>query len=153
MNDDFNRLVKQLPELYDQLLKLPLRPWNNLGSLPTRGIYVFYEDDKPIYVGRSKNINRRLKEHGNQGSTHYSSSFAFNIAKKEAVKRGIDTNRTRNQLEEDQTFSMLFTEAKERVSKMSVRVIPIDDPITQTLFEVYASMALDTMEYNYFDTH
>ena len=24
MNDDFNRLVKQLPELYDQLLKLPL---------------------------------------------------------------------------------------------------------------------------------
>ena len=48
---------------------------------------------------------------------------------------------------------MLFTEAKERVSKMSVRVIPIDDPITQTLFEVYASMALDTMEYNYFDTH
>ena len=153
MNGEFKKYVEQLPDLLDQLFKLPLRPLDNIRELPTKGIYVFYEGDKPVYVGRSKNLKRRLKEHGNQGSTHYSSSFAFNIAKKEADKRGIDINRTRKQLAEDLAFNNLFSRAKARVSSMSVRVIPIDDPIVQTLFEVYASVALDTREYNYFDTH
>ena len=38
-------------------------------------------------------------------------------------------------------------------STMPVRVIQIDDPITRTLFEVYASLALETKEFNDFDTH
>jgi hypothetical protein len=35
---------------------------------------------------------------------------------------------------------------------MNVRVIEINDPIIQTIFEVYVSMELNT-EYNDFDTH
>ena len=153
MNEEFYKIVEQMPDLLNQLSKLPLRPWGNLGELPTKGIYVFYEDGRPVYVGRSRNLERRLKEHGNQSSTHYSSSFAFNMAKNDAVKKGVDINRTRKQLDEDPAFNKLFSEAKTRVSNMGVRVIAIDDAIVQTLFEVYASVALDTREYNYFDTH
>ena len=36
---------------------------------------------------------------------------------------------------------------------MSVQVIKIDDPVTQTLFEVYAVLELDTQEFNDFGTH
>ena len=50
-------------------------------------------------------------------------------------------------------FSKLYLTAKARVAKMPVRVIEINDPIVQTIFEVYAVMHLDTTEYNDFDTH
>lgn len=79
--------------------------------------------------------------------------FAFNLAKKAARDKGIDVNKPRNRLEKDPTSSGLFVEAKTRVSKMSVKVIEIDDPIIQTLFEVYAAITLKTIEYNDFDTH
>jgi hypothetical protein len=46
----------------------------------------------------------------------------------------------------------LFLHAKERVSRMTVRVIEITDPIEQTLFEVYAALALGTV-YNVFENH
>jgi hypothetical protein len=49
-------------------------------------------------------------------------------------------------------FSELFRDAKERVGRMTVRVIEITDPIEQTLFEVYAALALAT-PYNDFENH
>jgi len=60
---------------------------------------------------------------------------------------------SRSQLEVVPAFTKLYLEAKARVSKMPVRVIEINDPIVQTLFEVYAVMCLNTREYNDFDTH
>jgi len=36
---------------------------------------------------------------------------------------------------------------------MKIRAVQIDDPIIQTLFEVYVALAFDTTEYNDFDTH
>ncbi len=81
-----------------------------------------------------------------------SATFAFNLAKEAAIKKGIDVNnKSRVNLERDSAFSNLYTEAKERVSKMSIKVIKIDDPIIQTVFEVYASIKLKT--FNEFDTH
>lgn len=62
-------------------------------------------------------------------------------------------NKSRAELEKDPTFASLFSEAKERVSRMGVRGIEIDNPFIQTLFEVYTTIALKTTEYNVFDTH
>jgi hypothetical protein len=118
-----------------------------------KGIYVFYEDECPIYVGRTDGMKRRLQEHGRPSSTHNSATFAFNIAEIEAVGKGIDVSRTRIELEKDPTFAPLFRKAKERVSGMGVRVVEVDDPIIQTLLEVYATIVLNTKEYNRFDTH
>ena len=153
MSKEWNDLVKQMPTLLKQLMSQPLRSWNNRGLLPQKGVYVFYEDGKPVYVGRTNTMSRRLNEHGNPSSRHNSATFAFNIAKRKAKKQGMNTQLKRSQLEVDPAFSKLFLEAKTRVSKMPVRVIEISEPITQTLFEVYAVMCLDTREYNDFDTH
>jgi len=152
MNNEFKELVDQLPSLLEQLLNSPLKPWGNLGSLPQKGIYVFFERGHPVYVGRTNRMGERIKEHGRRSSIN-SATFAFKLAKEAAKRKEIDLSKQRVELAEDPNFAKLFSEAKERVSRMSVRVIEIDAPIIQTLFEVYASIALKTTKYNDFDTH
>lgn len=41
-----------------------------------KGLYVFYEDDKPIYVGISKNVLKRLRQHV-KCEKQNESSFAY----------------------------------------------------------------------------
>ena len=153
MSKKWNNFIKRMPILLKQLTSQPLRPWNDRGILPQKGVYVFYEDEKPMYVGRTNNMSGRLNRHSNPSSGHNSATFAFNIAKREAIEQGMKVQLKRSQLEVDPAFSRLFLKAKARVSKMPVRVIEINDPIVQTLFEVYAAICLDTREYNDFDTH
>lgn len=157
MNIKFKKIVDKFPSLMEQLVNSPAKPWSNLNGLPSRGIYVFYENKKAMYVGRTNRTNRtnrmrsRIQEHGRPSSTHNSASFAFNLAKEDAKKKGIDVELSRIGLEKNQNFIDLFLKAKERVSKMLVRVIEIDDPIIQTIFEVYVHMELNT-KYNTWDT-
>ena len=152
MKDKFDEMIDQLPLLFDQLVNSPSKNRDTLGTLPQKGIYVFYENECPIYVGRSNRIRGRLQEHSRPSSTHNSASFAFNLAKKSAIKKEIDVNnKVREHLETDSDFLSLFLEAKKRVSRMSIKVIRIDDPIIQTIFEVYVSVKLNT--FNDFDTH
>ncbi len=153
MNEKFKEIINQLPGLLERLVNSPPKPRNNLGSLPRKGIYVFFENEHPIYVGRTNRMKDRIKEHGRPSSNNSSAPFAFNLAKKIAVSKGIDVSKPRRmELEKNSTFASLFSEVKEKVSRMSVRVIAIDDPIIQTLFEVYASVELNT-EFNDFNTH
>lgn len=126
---DFQNLVKQLPHKLESLVDSELRPWNDLGSLPQKGIYVFCENNLPIYVGRTNRMRNRLKEHGRQSSGHNKAPFAFNIAKKEAIRLGLNVGLSRSDLENNPDFVPLFQTAKQRVSEMSVRVISIDDQI------------------------
>ena len=152
MNNDFKRIIEQMPVLMERLMNTELQPWGKLGKLPESGIYAFYENGEPLYVGRSNRMRDRLKEHGRQGSPNNSAPFAFNIAKQDAERTGIDIARTRTDLEHDNKFNKLFRLAKKRVSQMSIRVVEVDDPILQTIFEVYAAMELKT-PFNDFDTH
>ena len=97
-------------------------------------------------------MRERILEHGRPSSDHYSATFAFRLAKEAAKQKGIDLSKTSAQLEEDAAFVDLFSQARQRVSEMSVRGVEIKDPIVQTLFEVYAHIALRT-KYNDFETH
>jgi hypothetical protein len=36
---------------------------------------------------------------------------------------------------------------------MGIKAIEIDDPLTQTIFEVYAAVKLGTLEFNSFENH
>ena len=74
------------------------------------------------------------------------------IAKLDAEKVGVDIKRTREELQNDPVFSPIFSKTKKRVSEMQVQVLQMDDPIEQTLFEVYAALELKT-EYNNWETH
>ena len=158
MSVQFDRIVDGMPQLLKRLLASELLTRDNLRGTPQRGIYVFYENGVAIYVGRSNRLKDRLLEHGRRSSMHNSATFAFNLAKEKAKEldvKELDVNADdfqRNQLEKDSIFSGIFTEAKARVRRMKVRVITIDDQIEQTLFEVYAALALET-PYNDFGTH
>jgi len=152
MTEEFDQIIAEMPHLLSNLEEAELLARNDLRSIPQRGVYVLYEDGKPIYVGRSNRLRKRLLEHSRRSSTHTSATFSFNLAKEEAAKRGIDTSRSRNQLERDSNFNDLFTQAKERVSLMKIRMVQIENPVIQTLFEVYAALELKT-PYNDFDSH
>ena len=55
-------------------------------------------------------------------------------------------------MQEIPAFSLRFSEAKERVRNMTIRIVEIRDPIEQTIFEVYAHMKLGT-PFNSFENH
>lgn len=158
MNVQFEEIIRKFPDNMEKLLeKTPVSP-AELTVKILRGIYVFYENGTAIYVGRSRNITQRFRQHQQQSSDHHSATFAFLIAKMDAVKAGINIknktgkNMTRDELQKSQPFKQYFSEAKKRVAMMKVQVIRIDDPVEQTLFEVYAALELKT-KYNTWDTH
>ena len=152
VNEEFGKLVNQLPHLLEQLDSSPALHRSKSRRLPKRGVYVFYEGGKALYVGRSNRMKERILQHGRPGARHNSATFAFNLAGEDAREKRIDVSMSRDQLQDDPAFAPLFSDAKQRVSGMSVRGVEIKDPIVQTLFEVYAHIALGT-EYNDFDTH
>ena len=149
----FNRVVDELPDLMRRLRLEPARPWGEWTDVPKRGVYLLLEDDRPVYIGRSDNILRRLRQHGNAKSPQNQASLAFNLAKRDALARGdrIAAGK-RDDVQHDPAFKPLFERAKERIRRMSFQAVEIADPVTQTLFEVYAHMELGT-ELNDFRNH
>jgi hypothetical protein len=149
----FDAVVRQLPGLLERLQACPAIKRQDLTGVPQRGVYVFYEGGKPIYVGRSRRMRARLREHGQPSSDRNSATFALMIAQEEAAGRGTDCKSVKKaDLVQDARFKPLFAAAKERVARMKVQVVEIEDPVEQTLFEVYAALALGT-PYNDFKTH
>jgi hypothetical protein len=151
----FEETISQMPSLLAKLMKKPLLNRLNIGKMPPlKGIYVFVENNCPIYVGRSKNIRNRFDQHCRNSSDHNSAPFAFNLAKeKYENKFGSTKGTSRKELSIIPAFSELFGNEKKRVSKMRIRMMEIDDPVAQTIFEVYAALKLNTTKYNDFDTH
>lgn len=120
----------------------------------TAGVYAFYHDGKPLYVGRTRDLRRRLGEHGRVGSTHYSASFAFLRARRAAETAGYSTQLaglSRNDLAKHEVFGPLFVTEKTSVASMTVRWVVVSDSVVQALLEVYAALALRT-PFNSFET-
>ena len=161
----FDDVVKKMPEYLKELKACePFTPdergnlRRNGEPLPkTKGVYCFYKGDKPLYIGRTDNIRNRVLAHRQAGSGQNQAAFAFNIAKEEFEKdhpRNDADSLTRDELAQDSDFAPLFTKAKACVREMSVRFVEIEDPIEQTIFEVYAHMELATPpRFNSFENH
>ena len=152
MLKEFKDIVDQMPILFQGLKKSDLLFRHDLSTLPKAGVYVLYEYGKPICVGRSNRLKQRIQEHSRPSSTHNSAPFAFNLAKDEAIKKGLNVIGYRNVLEKEPKFDFLFIQAKQRVAKTQIQAININNQVTQTIFEVYTALALKT-PYNDFTTH
>ncbi|WP_321430686.1 hypothetical protein [uncultured Methanolobus sp.] len=153
MNKEFQDMINSLPGLQDKLENSRSFKRDNLQGMPECGIYVFYKDEKPLFVGRSDKMKKRIMTQARKGSTHHSAPFAFLLARNKANAKGMDTeNKKRDELVKDPMFNELFIQSKEEVSKMSIKCVAVEDPIIQTIFQVYAAMQLDT-PYNKFETH
>ena len=151
----FEDIIKQMPVLFERLQQTPIvKRLNIREQFPFKGgIYVLYEDGIPMYVGRTKRqISKRVLIHGRACSKHNTASFAFLLAKEKANRKGVNLSRTRKELQDDEKFSTIFSKQKERVSKMKVKAVQIEDPEIQAIFEIYASKMLET-KYNDFNTH
>ena len=150
------RVASQLPALLDRLLTAPRHPRAVHTAMPKEpGVYLFSDArGKPIYVGQSRNIGARLAQHCRPSSPENAASFAFNIAKREAAGRSIDISGFhRRELSNRPDFAELFRDAKAQVALMPVQFVAEEHADLRTVFEVYATYALGTQEYNTFETH
>jgi GIY-YIG catalytic domain-containing protein len=151
----FEALADELPRLLDRLRRASVWSSERDGPLPAvPGVYLLSEEH-PIYVGQTRNLRRRLRQHGGMSSRENQASLAFNIARREAADHhpSFNIHLTRRALEADPAFAQLFGEARARVARMQVRYVEIDDPELRTVFEVYAAVAFGTAEHNSFETH
>ena len=165
---NFKELLKELPKLLKELKSSATSPYN-VSDICGKGVgvktilkkigkkedddfpgcYLFLEKNNYIYVGISKHVITRLQSHV-KGKTHYSCSFAYNIAKK---KVGLPEDEKISRDEFVKKYSKEFNEAVKRISEMKVAWVEINDPTLLYIFEVYASIELNTLDYNSFETH
>ena len=155
MNERFKKLSDRMPLRLQLLLEQPLIAIDDIGvtHVPQKGVYVLFEGNKPIYVGRSNRMKNRLKEHSQRSSDHYSATLAFRIAKQNTIAlQNIERKQTNEQLMKNSDFVEEFEAAKDRIARTKIRFIEIEDQIEPALFEIYAHLTLNT-KYNDFSTH
>lgn len=146
----FDRVVERLPDRLDGLLAAPSYPREEHPPIPQApGIYLFSEHGAPVYVGQTRNLRERLGEHTRPSSGREMATLAFRITIEDVGAAA--SGMTRKEIES--RFAPLFRQAKERVSRMDIQFIGMDDPIERTVFEIYAALHLGTERYNSFETH
>lgn len=115
------------------------------------GCYVLVDDGRPIYVGISRGVIGRLRQHV-FGKTHFDASLCFKIAKKKHPDGAI-THLTRNDAMLDTQFGVSFAEAKDYLRSVQVAYIEVENPLELYIFEAYCAVELDTHQWNSFETH
>jgi len=148
----FATIIREMSKLLSQLKASQYFMKKDANKLPKQGIYVFYNVDKPIYVGRSNNIPSRIRGHSTQSASHNTASFGYRLAWERAARRINIEGKTRNQLMKTRIFRKIYNDQLREIAKMRIKAVKIEGQIEQTIFEVYASMELKT-KYNYFNTH
>lgn len=164
----FEEIAKALPELLEQLKatqrrfelknhfekgcgeKTAFKSLKTANHLPSQienstlpGIYLLYYDDTPFYVGISRNVLSRLKQHV-AGKSHYPASLAYKLAKDQIP----DFTGRRSEME----FSAINKAQNYMLKQCKASVLPIYNAEQLYLLELYTAMQLKT-PYNTFETH
>ena len=152
---DFNTIFDELDNLCLKLLKMkPVgRCFEKSPEKDISGVYLFSENGKPVYVGRSRNIRNRYNGHISSSSD--SASFAFLLARDKTGKNEASyksDSKTRKELMKGENFEKAFNKARKRIKKMEFQYVEESDSIRQALLEIYCAVKLNT-EYNKFETH
>lgn len=152
MNEELRSLLAQMDPLLVKLKACPPETFATRKKLPDRGVYVFYDGEKALYVGRSNQIWKRIGTHGREGASQEQASFAFRLlAKNYNLTVGHGTGANRSQVAK--RYAAEFREQKRRVRSMTVRAVAVTDDTKSYFFEAYAILALGTTEFNKFEPH
>ena len=150
MDEKFTEIVAQMEPLLDQLLGGTAYREDTLRNLRVRhGIYVFFEGEMPMYVGRVGSTSKqpmrtRIRQHRN-GEPRTAPLPTW------MVRRHLEQNDiTAQQIADD--HRPIFDQMQERVREMEVRVVEIEDCTIQAVFEIYSALVLQT-PFNDFCTH
>jgi len=114
---------------------------------PRSGCYVFLARQRPIYVGISRSVLSRIRQHV-LGKTHSDASLAYLMAKRKLTGRG-----TREAAMQADDFQQVFRDAQSDLKTLSCSFISIPNALELYLFEAFAAMELNTAEWNTFVTH
>lgn len=115
------------------------------------GCYIFLDAGVPFYVGISRSVIGRLRQHVTD-KTHFGASLAYRIA---ASTHGDDPElpQTRSERMKYDRFKVSFETAQVRLKAASVAYLPIANPLELYVFEAYCALELDTGQFNSFETH
>jgi hypothetical protein len=117
------------------------------GGRDFPGCYVFLRGKRPIYVGISRKVRSRIRQHI-RGRTHYEATLAYRMACKMSTRVGARAVNMKST-----AFRRHFAAAKAKLAKHRVAFVIIRNPLELYIFEAYAAMALDTAKWNTFETH
>jgi hypothetical protein len=150
MDPEFAKLTESLMPLCEALRAMS--PSHNIPRKEKiKGVYLFSEGHKHLYVGRSNNIRRRFKEHVSPGSRINDAPFAVLLARESTgILPAYSGKNVRMKLALNEAFATAFSKAKVRISSMEFRFVEEGDPVRQTLLEVYCAVVLAT-RYNKFE--
>jgi hypothetical protein len=118
------------------------------------GCYVIIQKGRPMYVGISRRVVSRLRQHCN-GTSHFSATLAYAVAKRKLGESSVGKIHgvTRDAAMKDAAVREAFDAARQLLRDGSVAFIEVANAVELHLFEVYAAMELDTGEWNTFRTH
>lgn len=155
VHPEFLDAVEALHGKFERLNHMaPVKPDKLPDDAPSQGIYLFSEGARPMYVGRTRNLQRRVGNHCGGGARENQAVFAFKLAREGTgkPKATYTAEGSRSALMNDPVFAAAFKEAKQRVRRMDLRYVAEADPLRQALLEMYVAVILKT-PYNDFDTH
>jgi hypothetical protein len=156
MNETFARHVEAMHPSYERLVAMTPFTFGQLGqqALPSRGVYLFSEDERPLYIGRSNDIRARIRHHCRPGSTENQASFAFLLTREACgvPKATYKPEGSRRHLLTQDAFVKCFVAQKERLRAMDIRAVEEVDSNRQALLEMYVAISLAT-PYNDFNNH
>ena len=155
MDPIFLSYVEQLDAKVDALIRAPAHTYDTLPrGICRSGIYLFSDDERPLYVGRSNRIRGRLGSHCRDSSRHNAASFAFRLARERTGRTAASytTAESRESLSNDPVFAAAFREAKAYRRSRRIQYVREEHQVTQALLEIYAAVRLKT-PYNDFATH
>jgi predicted GIY-YIG superfamily endonuclease len=149
---EFAQIVGRMEDIYGELMDCELVKVTDRRDVKNcPGIYVFFDGDMPIYVGRTRKLKQRVGQHisGNQNQSSLAFRYARSVTKRKATYR---KNGSREALMKDDDFRPVFDEFISRLKQMQFRYVIVEDAATQHIFEIYAALRLQT-PMNSFETH
>ncbi len=155
MDARFRELIDSLEPQFRQLVAMtPVKYGSLPRQIPSRGIYLFSDGQRHLYVGRTNRLRQRLQNHCLLSGTHFTATFAFRIARQDTgrVRATYSKAGSREALTSDPKFAKAFEAAKRRVAAMDIRFVEEPDATRQALLEIYAATVLGT-PYNDFENH
>jgi hypothetical protein len=155
MHQKFADLVESLEPAFQRLMQMtPVSAARLPRDMPKRGIYLFSDGGKHLYVGRTDNIRRRIGNHCRASSGHNQASFAFRMARAETgfIRAAYTQTRSRVELTRQEVFGPTFVDCKARIRSLDLRFVEEADPTRQALLEIYAATVLET-PFNDFANH
>lgn len=111
------------------------------------GCYVMLDSGRSFYVGISRKVFTRLRQHV-LADTHNSATLAYRMAAK-----WTGHSMRRSEAMADPDFKREFDRARERIRSLDVAYVEIDNPLVLHVFEPYAALELGTGEWNTFEAH